>query len=208
MREEIEREPELRSIEEEFKKSLFFQTDHHENPLINLLNAATPNEVLKIHETYAQTAEVSPEFLRIGLFYLSNFPSPAYSDLDLPRLEVFFAAVSKKISKLCNQNDSFIQVVFSLFTLHQKTGGITLNMRRIQDFVLRENLNVHFQFMSQTELVSVGLYLSVLFQAARQDFLAFFEQRILPHLKPSIPQLETSELSQLIIMVSNFEYKK
>ena len=144
----------------------------------------------------------------MGLFYLSNFPATHYGDLDLDKLDVCFRRVSKDIAELCCDNDSYLQVIFSLFNLRQKTGGITLNMTRIRDFILKDNMNVHYELMNAVELVSVPLYLSILFQNDRLDFVSFFEKNILPNLVPFIPQLQTAEISQLMVMFSNFEYKK
>lgn len=146
--------------------------------------------------------------MRVSLFSLSNFPSSYYSDLDLDNLNLFFKTISKNISNLCNDNGNFYQIIFGFFNLHQKTGGITFNMDLIKKFILEDNKNVHYELMELSELVSVPLYLSVLFQNSKEEFISFFETNILENLTPYIKDLQTTEISQLVVMISNFEYKK
>jgi hypothetical protein len=209
VRKEIENEPELKSLENEFKKNFFTEMKDQENPVLELLNAQDPNRVLKVFEMYSENNEhFSGEFLRVALFYLSNFPARSYNFLDLNLLESFFGVVSRHIGVLLNNNEAFMQVVFSLFTFQQKANGVSLKMDPIKNFILRDNMNVHFALMTPSELVNVSLYLSVLFRNSKQDFLGFFEGKVLPHLGKCLSSLQTSDISQLIIMFSNFEYKK
>lgn len=151
---------------------------------------------------------VSMEFLRLALFFISNFPSHYYKDIQFDLLDQFFAAVSKRIGELCGDNESFLQVIFSLFNLYQKTGGLSVKTELIADFVVRRNLNVHYELMSATELISVPLYLSILFASSKQDFISFFDSKILKPLTATLDTLETAQISQLVVLFSNFEYRK
>ena len=209
MRDRVENDPELKNFSDEFKRSLFFHEQNDENPLLGLMNSEDPNKVLNIFSIYIESkTSPSVEFLRLSLFYLSNFPSSAYSDLNFELLDMYFYHISKKISDLCSDNESFLQVIFSLFNLHQKTNGVSLKADLIKNFILKRNMNVHYELMTIEELVSIPLYLSVIFRDSKVEFIQFFENNILPNLNANLQDLDTSEISQLVIMFSNFEYRK
>ena len=64
-----------------------------------MMNAEDPNKVLNIFETILEANdEPKVEFLRVSIFYLSNFPSSYYTELDLEKLDYFFRIISKNIS--------------------------------------------------------------------------------------------------------------
>jgi hypothetical protein len=209
----LDNSPELKDFADEFRKSLYLRFDddevEEENPVMSLMNAEDPNKVLDIISVQKESkSSLTIDFLRTSLFYLTNFPQNAYSNIDLNELNDFFKIISKKISRLCHDNESFIHIMFCLFNLYQKTGGISFNYDLIKNYILKRNMNVHYDLMTPKQLVNVSLYLSVIFRDSKEEFISYFNEKILANLEPQFENLKSTEISQLMIMFMNFEYKK